>query len=202
MRRLVRRIRGHCASPSPVSPGNGGTTVRCGRAGRCSISQTFSSTSRVASSASASPAWTASARAWMVRYPGDLCCPGSGCGAGFAGEPVATATASGHQLGDTVVPQQVQVPVGRRLRLPDGCACRSCAGAFRLAEQGQQGLSVDRRDVRGQPDSRDGWDVARLGRAGGRCPLVAVPWPPPASLASRLRPALPPLRVRAPGIRA
>ena len=72
MKRLMRRIRGHCASPSRASPGSGGTTVRCGLAGRCSISQTFSRTSRVASSASASPACTASARAWMVRYSGDL----------------------------------------------------------------------------------------------------------------------------------
>ena len=54
-----------------------------GLAGRCSISQTFSRTSRVASSASASPACTASARAWMVRYPGDLCsCSASGSGRG------------------------------------------------------------------------------------------------------------------------
>ena len=117
--------------------------MRCGRAGRCSISQTFSSTSRVASSASASPAWTASARAWMVRYPGDsppAPAPAGAACTGLRGEPVAAAAA--RPVTSSAMPwsrSRFRYSVGRRLRLPDRRACRSRAGALRLAEQAPAG---------------------------------------------------------------
>ena len=183
--RLPERSRRHCASPSLAWSGSGGTTVRCGLAGRCSISQTFSRTSRVASSASASPSCTASARAWMVRYARRLAPParapagareqvprraGTGCS---DRDPVSSAIPRSLQRGQVLVSDRLALADSHARQPTPWCppgrpAAASAPPSPPAARQGRPGA--------GQGPAVPGGGLVALPGRRQPCPHLAHAW--------------------------